>query len=397
MGEITFDDFLKVDIRVGRVTRAEPFPRGAQAGDQALDRLRAGDRRAEVLGADRRATTRPEALVGRLVLAVVNFPPRQIGPLRSEVLTLGVADAAGAGGAGRARPGRAARRAAALMARPADRRHPPAAGGGRGAARGRPSTPSSIPTTRRSPGGAGRGDARGGRAPLRGDRPGRRGRDRRPRGGGCGIVANFGVGVNNIDLAAAQGGGGRRHQHAGRADRRDRRPRDRADAGGDAADERDRGDPARAAAGTAWRRPAGSGWGCRARRSASSAWGGSARRPRGGRRSASGCGSSTSTARPSGPSTFRPRPLASIEAVLAEADVVSLHVPGGGGNRGLISAERLAAMKPGAYLVNTARGDVVDEAALAEALAVGAARRRRARRLRRGAEGAGGAAGAART
>ena len=69
---------------------------------------------------------------------------------------------------------------------------------------------------------------------------------------------------------------------------------------------------------------------------------------------------------PVGPFDFPAEALPTIEAVLAEADVVSLHVPGGGGNRGLISAERLAAMKPGAYLVNTARGDVVDEAALAD-------------------------------
>ncbi len=53
-----------------------------------------------------------------------------------------------------------------------------------------------------------------------------------------------------------------------------------------------------------------------------------------------------------------------IEAVMAEADVISLHIPGGPANRKLISAERLALMKPGAYLVNTARGDVVDEEAL---------------------------------
>jgi lactate dehydrogenase-like 2-hydroxyacid dehydrogenase len=58
----------------------------------------------------------------------------------------------------------------------------------------------------------------------------------------------------------------------------------------------------------------------------------------------------------------------SIEAVMAEADVVSLHLPGGGENTRLISAAMLARMKPTAYLINTARGDVVDEAALAEAL-----------------------------
>lgn len=58
----------------------------------------------------------------------------------------------------------------------------------------------------------------------------------------------------------------------------------------------------------------------------------------------------------------------SMEAVMAEADVVSLHIPGGGANRGAISAERIALMKPTAYLVNTARGDIVDEPALIAAL-----------------------------
>jgi len=62
----------------------------------------------------------------------------------------------------------------------------------------------------------------------------------------------------------------------------------------------------------------------------------------------------------------------SIDALIAKADVVSLHVPGDAANRHLISAERLALMKPGAHLVNTARGDVVDEAALISALESGA-------------------------
>lgn len=74
---------------------------------------------------------------------------------------------------------------------------------------------------------------------------------------------------------------------------------------------------------------------------------------------------------PCGPFDFAAEARPSVEAVLAEADVVSLHIPGGTGNAGLISADRLAAMKRGAYLVNTARGDVVDEAALAAALASG--------------------------
>jgi lactate dehydrogenase-like 2-hydroxyacid dehydrogenase len=58
----------------------------------------------------------------------------------------------------------------------------------------------------------------------------------------------------------------------------------------------------------------------------------------------------------------------SIEDVMASADFVALHMPGGGANTGIINAEKLGRMKPGAFLINTARGDVVDEAALVEAL-----------------------------
>ncbi len=74
---------------------------------------------------------------------------------------------------------------------------------------------------------------------------------------------------------------------------------------------------------------------------------------------------------PVGPLGFLAEACGSIEEVMAQADVVTLHCPGGGANRGLISAERLALMKPSAYLVNTARGDVIDEAALVETLTAG--------------------------
>lgn len=63
--------------------------------------------------------------------------------------------------------------------------------------------------------------------------------------------------------------------------------------------------------------------------------------------------------------------LDSVDALMAAADIVSLHCPGGAENRHLVDARRLSLMKPTAFLINTARGDVVDEAALAEALAAG--------------------------
>ncbi|NLS06503.1 D-glycerate dehydrogenase [Rhizobium sp. P32RR-XVIII] len=68
------------------------------------------------------------------------------------------------------------------------------------------------------------------------------------------------------------------------------------------------------------------------------------------------------------------RQLATVEEVLAASDFISLHCPGGAENRHLMNAERFAAMKPGAFLINTARGDVVDEAALISALDSGTIR-----------------------
>ena len=77
---------------------------------------------------------------------------------------------------------------------------------------------------------------------------------------------------------------------------------------------------------------------------------------------------------PTEASRFGARQLDTVEDVLKVADFVSLHCPGGGENRHLINAERLALMKKGAYLVNTARGDVIDEPALIAALENGVIR-----------------------
>ncbi|MBB05566.1 tRNA-binding protein [Pseudooceanicola sp.] len=92
--KITFDDFAKVDIRAGRVVRAEPFP---EARKPALKLWidfgpELGEKKTSAQITDNYT---PEALIGKMVMAVVNFPPRQIGPFMSEVLTLGVSDPAG--------------------------------------------------------------------------------------------------------------------------------------------------------------------------------------------------------------------------------------------------------------------------------------------------------------
>jgi len=88
---ISYEDFAKVDIRVGRVTKAEPYPE-ARKPAIILHVDFGGEIGVKKSSAQLTRHYTPEALVGRQVLAVVNFPPRQIGKLMSEVLVLGVPD-----------------------------------------------------------------------------------------------------------------------------------------------------------------------------------------------------------------------------------------------------------------------------------------------------------------
>ena len=89
--EISFDDFLKVDVRVGQVVDAQPYP---EARKPAIKLWVDFGEEIGVRKSSAQITKHytPESVVGRRVMAVVNFPPRQIGKFMSEILVLGVPD-----------------------------------------------------------------------------------------------------------------------------------------------------------------------------------------------------------------------------------------------------------------------------------------------------------------
>jgi|TARA_B110000977_G_scaffold174359_1_gene228155 tRNA-binding protein len=95
VAEISFDDFMAVDVRVGTVVQAEPYPEARKPAIKIWVDF-GGQIGVKKTSAQVTVHYTPQTLVGRQVMAVVNFPPRQIGKFMSEVLVLGFPDEDGA-------------------------------------------------------------------------------------------------------------------------------------------------------------------------------------------------------------------------------------------------------------------------------------------------------------
>lgn len=94
MAEISFDDFMKVDIRTGKIVDAQPYPEARKPAIKLWVDF-GGDLGVKKSSAQITKHYAPEGVIGKQVVAVVNFPPRQIGKFMSEVLVLGLPDEEG--------------------------------------------------------------------------------------------------------------------------------------------------------------------------------------------------------------------------------------------------------------------------------------------------------------